>query len=229
MGVVGVVKKPVQGAKHGGAKGFLKGLGKGFLGLVGRPASGVADLTSTSFKLIKKFVFLLYWIDLDWSIRVATNEEVIHRVRNPRHIGRDGLVRPSIPHETLGNFIFNVCFVYFNELFSIDSFRNWVKNIVVKMKVISHILIHQQILDVYSLQQQSQFFYLILINCWLIVSRRMLLLVENVPLSNEYRIEWDYHYKEMKGQPTVKFQPNIIEITFKVMQFSRQFFENLFF
>lgn len=50
------MKKPVQGAKHGGAKGFLKGLGKGFLGLVGRPASGVADLTSTSFKLIKKFV-----------------------------------------------------------------------------------------------------------------------------------------------------------------------------
>jgi len=34
----------------------MKGLGKGFLGLVGRPASGVADLTSTSFKLIKKLI-----------------------------------------------------------------------------------------------------------------------------------------------------------------------------
>jgi hypothetical protein len=32
----------------------MKGLGKGFLGLVGRPASGVADLTSTSLKLIEK-------------------------------------------------------------------------------------------------------------------------------------------------------------------------------
>ena len=54
-GVKGVVKKPIKGAKQGGAQGFMKGLGKGFLGLVGRPASGVADLTSTSFKLIKKY------------------------------------------------------------------------------------------------------------------------------------------------------------------------------
>lgn len=51
----GVVKKPVKGAKQGGTKGFFKGLGKGFLGLVGRPTSGVADLTSTSLKLIKRF------------------------------------------------------------------------------------------------------------------------------------------------------------------------------
>ena len=40
--------------------------------------------------------------------RVATHEEIIHRQRNPRHVGRDGLVRPSIAHETLGNFIFHV-------------------------------------------------------------------------------------------------------------------------
>jgi vacuolar protein sorting-associated protein 13A/C len=53
-GVKGVVKKPVTGAKEGGGRGFVKGLGKGFLGLVGRPASGIADLTSTSLKLIKR-------------------------------------------------------------------------------------------------------------------------------------------------------------------------------
>ena len=35
--------------------------------------------------------------------RVATHEEIIHRQRNPRHVGRDGLVRPSIVNETLGN------------------------------------------------------------------------------------------------------------------------------
>ena len=77
----GVVKKPVQGAKQGGTKGFVKGLGKGFLGLIGRPTSGIADLTSTSLKLIK---------------RITTHEDIIHRIRSPRHIGRDGLVRPSI-------------------------------------------------------------------------------------------------------------------------------------
>jgi vacuolar protein sorting-associated protein 13A/C len=93
LGVKGVVKKPVAGAKKGGSKGFVKGLGKGFLGLVGRPASGIADLTSTSLKLIK---------------RVATHEEIVHRVRQARHVGRDGIVRPSTAHETLGNYIFNV-------------------------------------------------------------------------------------------------------------------------
>jgi vacuolar protein sorting-associated protein 13A/C len=97
LGVKGVVKKPVQGAKHDGTKGFFKGLGKGFLGLVGRPTSGIVDLTSTSFKLIK---------------RVTTHEQIIHRIRTPRHIGRDGLVRPSIAHETLGNYLFDVCSLF---------------------------------------------------------------------------------------------------------------------
>ena len=54
-GVKGVVKKPVEGAKKGGAPGFVKGLGKGFLGLATRPLSGVADLSSTSFNLIKQW------------------------------------------------------------------------------------------------------------------------------------------------------------------------------
>ncbi len=91
-GVKGVVKKTMKGAKHDGAKGLVKGLGKGFLGLVGRSAIGVADLTRTSFKLIK---------------RVATDEQIVHWIQNPLHIGRDGLVRPSIANETLGNFIFD--------------------------------------------------------------------------------------------------------------------------
>ena len=43
------MKKAVEGTKRGGEKG----LGKCF---VGRAASGVADLTSISFKLIKKWI-----------------------------------------------------------------------------------------------------------------------------------------------------------------------------
>ncbi len=53
-GVKGVVKKPLAGVKESGASGFIKGLGKGFIGLVARPTSGAADLTSTSFNLIKR-------------------------------------------------------------------------------------------------------------------------------------------------------------------------------
>jgi hypothetical protein len=40
--------------------------------------------------------------------RTVTQEEVVHRVRHPRHVGRDGIVRPSIAYEKRGYFIFNV-------------------------------------------------------------------------------------------------------------------------
>ncbi len=100
------MKNPVKGAK-----GLVKGLGKGFPGLVGRAASDVADLTSTSLKLIKRFdLFISNEINciFESKIRVATDEQTIHRIRNRRHIGRDELVRSSIDHETLANFIFDV-------------------------------------------------------------------------------------------------------------------------
>ncbi|CAF2629709.1 unnamed protein product [Rotaria sp. Silwood2] len=92
-GVKGVVKKPVIGAKKRGAPGFVKGLGNGFLGLIARPASSIADFTSTSFDLIK---------------RMAVHEEAVHRVRSSRHVGRDGIIRPSTAHEMRGFYIFNV-------------------------------------------------------------------------------------------------------------------------
>ncbi len=62
LGVKGLVTKPKEGAKQGGKKGFIKGVGKGFLGLIGRPTSGIADLTSTSFNLIKRLgnIILLF-------------------------------------------------------------------------------------------------------------------------------------------------------------------------
>ena len=53
-GVKGVVTKPVSGAKVGGTSGFVKGLGKGFLGLVTRPTGGIVDFASTSLDIIKR-------------------------------------------------------------------------------------------------------------------------------------------------------------------------------
>lgn len=38
----------------------------------------------------------------------ASHEHVIHRVRHPRLISQDGLVRPYTPHEAMGLYIFNV-------------------------------------------------------------------------------------------------------------------------
>ncbi len=99
------MKKPVKGAK-----GLVKGLGKSFLDPVGRAARDVADLTSTSLKLIKRFdLFISNEINCIFKskIRVATDEQIVHQIQNRRHVGRDGLVRPSIDHETLANFIFD--------------------------------------------------------------------------------------------------------------------------
>ncbi|CAF1522230.1 unnamed protein product [Adineta steineri] len=71
-GVTGVVTKPVSGAKKNGALGFVKDLGKGFIGLVTRPTGGIVDFASTSLDVIK---------------RTAQQEEVVRRVRYPRHDG----------------------------------------------------------------------------------------------------------------------------------------------
>ncbi|CAF1173038.1 unnamed protein product [Adineta ricciae] len=167
-GVKGVVKKPIKGAKQGGAQGFMKGLGKGFLGLVGRPASGVADLTSTSFKLIKK---------------VATHEIIIHRIRHPRHIGRDGIVRPSIAHETLGKFIYDK----FDESLHGEN-----------EGYIAHIES--------SITPPSLLFA---------TTKQVIFLVEDPSSEGIFKVEWTLNYKDVKGDPTVKFNPNYIEFIIK--------------
>lgn len=53
-GLTGVVTKPIAGAKKSGAGGFVKGLGKGFIGLVTRPTGGIVDFASSSLDLVKR-------------------------------------------------------------------------------------------------------------------------------------------------------------------------------
>ena len=43
-----------SGAKEGGLVGFFKGAGKGAVGILVRPAAGIIDLASASFKTIQK-------------------------------------------------------------------------------------------------------------------------------------------------------------------------------
>jgi hypothetical protein len=52
--------------------------------------------------------------------RTAQQEEVVRRVRYPRHVARDGLVRPYISHEAMGFYILNVnqFFIKENSLFN---------------------------------------------------------------------------------------------------------------
>ena len=53
-GVTGVVAQPVKGAQKEGFLGFLRGTGKGVLGLVLRPTGGLIDLTSATLFAVQK-------------------------------------------------------------------------------------------------------------------------------------------------------------------------------
>ncbi|XP_037949404.1 vacuolar protein sorting-associated protein 13 [Teleopsis dalmanni] len=90
-GVTGVVTKPVAGAKEEGVEGFFKGLGKGAIGLVTRPTAGVVDFASDSFGAVK---------------RAAESKEDDKRLRAPRFIRLDAVLRPYCRAEAKGNQIF---------------------------------------------------------------------------------------------------------------------------
>lgn len=84
-GITGVFLQPFQGAKAGGAKGFLKGLGKGIVGLVVKPVSGVLDAASTAAEGLKNTI--TYGDD-------KANEQ---RLRYPRvFYGREGFYKEFI-------------------------------------------------------------------------------------------------------------------------------------
>ncbi|CAG5075993.1 Similar to Vps13: Vacuolar protein sorting-associated protein 13 (Drosophila melanogaster) [Cotesia congregata] len=87
-GVTGVVMKPISGAKEEGVEGFFKGFGKGVVGLVTRPTAGAIDFASGSFGAVR---------------RATELSEEVKRVRPPRFLRPDCLVRPFIHAEAEGN------------------------------------------------------------------------------------------------------------------------------
>ena len=54
LGFSGVVLDPVQGAHDDGVEGFFKGMGKGILGLLTKPAGGVIDMVSMAFDGLRR-------------------------------------------------------------------------------------------------------------------------------------------------------------------------------
>ncbi|OTB04915.1 hypothetical protein M426DRAFT_11269 [Hypoxylon sp. CI-4A] len=88
-GLGGVARKPLEGAEQEGAVGFLKGVGKGFIGLATKPAVGVFDLASNVSEGIRNTTTVFDGSELD-------------RVRLTRFIPSDGIVRPYNQREALG-------------------------------------------------------------------------------------------------------------------------------
>jgi vacuolar protein sorting-associated protein 13A/C len=95
----------MEGAEKGGAAGFAKGVGKGFVGYVyiggklqdltllcslfTKPAVGVMDFLAASTEGIRNTTTVFDQQDLD-------------RVRLPRFIASDGVLRPFSAREALG-------------------------------------------------------------------------------------------------------------------------------
>jgi vacuolar protein sorting-associated protein 13A/C len=90
-GVTGVVTKPISGARTEGVGGFFKGLGKGAVGLVARPAGGIVDFASGTFDSVKRATEL-------------SDEE--KKLRPPRFLHGDGIIRPYSRQESEGFKIF---------------------------------------------------------------------------------------------------------------------------
>ena len=87
-GITGIVRKPVEGAQKEGVEGFFKGLGVGLVGVVARPTTGVVDFASTGLDTIR---------------RVTDAAEEVKRLRPPRLILPDGIIRAYTRAEAEAN------------------------------------------------------------------------------------------------------------------------------
>ncbi|KAK9674952.1 Vacuolar protein sorting-associated protein 13 [Basidiobolus ranarum] len=90
-GISGVVMQPISGAQKDGAGGFVKGIGKGLVGVVVKPMVGLVDMANNVTEGIRNTTTMFEMNDFD-------------RVRLPRYIGIDGILRPYSGKEALGQF-----------------------------------------------------------------------------------------------------------------------------
>lgn len=90
-GLGGLARHPIQGAEKEGALGFVKGVGKGLLGVPTKAAIGAFDLASNMAEGVR-------------NTTTVFDQEGLDRVRLTRFIGTDGVVRPYSQREALGQF-----------------------------------------------------------------------------------------------------------------------------
>ncbi|KAI9480349.1 MAG: hypothetical protein EXX96DRAFT_521344 [Benjaminiella poitrasii] len=88
-GFSGLVTRPVEGAAKEGVGGFFRGFGKGLVGAVTKPAIGVLDFTNNVTQGIR-------------ATATPIDTNMIERVRYPRYIGTDGILKPYSLREAIG-------------------------------------------------------------------------------------------------------------------------------
>lgn len=90
-GVTGIATAPIEGANKHGASGFLRGIGKGVVGLPTKTAIGFFDLASNVSEGIR-------------NTTTVFDAEGLDKVRLPRYISHDQVIRPYEQREAQGQF-----------------------------------------------------------------------------------------------------------------------------
>eukprot|EP01012_Entosiphon_sulcatum_P033873 TRINITY_DN428_c0_g1_i2.p1 TRINITY_DN428_c0_g1~~TRINITY_DN428_c0_g1_i2.p1 ORF type:complete len:2501 (+),score=328.37 TRINITY_DN428_c0_g1_i2:171-7673(+) len=94
-GITGVVMRPMEGAREGGALGFMKGAGKGVVGLVVKPVTGLVDLAAKATQGLRNTTTMF-----DQSNRL--------RVRPPRVL-HDNVLLPYNDDEAAAALLLHTC------------------------------------------------------------------------------------------------------------------------
>lgn len=94
FGVSGVVTKPVESARQNGLLGLANGLGRGFLGFIVQPVSGALDFFSLTVDGIGA--------SCSRCLEALNNKTTFQRIRNPRAIRADGVLREYSEREAVG-------------------------------------------------------------------------------------------------------------------------------
>lgn len=112
FGVSGVLRKPVESARQYGVIGIAHGLGRAFVGCIVQPLSGALDFFSLTVDGISASFIK--------CVNILNNKFVPQRIRDPRAIHRDGVIREYDSVEAAGQvhcfFIF-VRHFYFGDFF----------------------------------------------------------------------------------------------------------------
>lgn len=113
FGVSGVVTKPVESARQNGLLGLAHGLGRAFVGFIVQPVSGALDFFSLTVDGIGA--------SCSRCLEVLNNKSSFQRIRNPRAIHADGVLREYSEREAVGQVDFLQAFFLFGPQIHIPS------------------------------------------------------------------------------------------------------------
>lgn len=102
FGVSGVLTKPVESARQNGLLGLAHGLGRACLGFVVQPVSGALDFFSMTVDGIGA--------SFSKCLEGFTSTTTFQRIRNPRAIHSDGVLKEYCEREAIGQVKFVISF-----------------------------------------------------------------------------------------------------------------------